>query len=234
VKMLREDDARAALQYSREPQAYDAAMAAMEARVGAIIDGQAPELVWFLEHEALYTAGTKAKPEDLFNPFGLPVHQVGRGGELTYHGPGQRIVYLMLDLNHRGRDVRRFVCAIEAVMINALALLGVSAHTSPDRVGVWVQRPDKGEGYEDKIGAIGIRLRRWVSFHGFALNDTPNLAHFSGIVPCGIRAPQFGVTSLQALGMTHSRDRVDAALKKALHEVFGPLDEAPGKPPQDP
>ena len=224
MKMMREDGAPIDRICSTGPVAYPRALALMEARVAAVIDGRAREAVWFLEHPPLYTGGTTARPEDLFNPHGLPVFQSGRGGEFTYHGPGQRIVYLMLDLNRRGRDVRRLVQAIEAVMTGALAKLGVQAHTDPDRVGVWVARPEKGADHEDKIGAIGIRLRRWISFHGLALNIAPDLSHFGGIVPCGIREPRYGVTSLAELGITNDASLVDAALEHALAAVFGPLE----------
>lgn len=179
----------------------------MEQRVAAIREGTAPECVWLLEHPPLFTAGTSADPTELFNPLGLPVYQAGRGGRYTYHGPGQRIGYLMLDLDRRGKDVRCFVHALEGWMINTLAQLGVDAHRAPGRIGIWVGEASA----EAKIGALGIRVKRWVTLHGFALNVAPNLSHFSGIVPCGIA--DYGVTSLAALGKQFSFERVDAALK---------------------
>jgi lipoyl(octanoyl) transferase len=202
------------------PVGYPDAVAEMEARVSAIAAGTAPELVWLLEHPPLYTAGTSAEDSELIDPR-FPVHRTGRGGRWTYHGPGQRIAYVMLDLNARGRDVRRFVANLETWLIRTLAEFAVRGEVRPDRVGVWVRRPDKGPGVEDKIAAIGIRVRRWVSFHGVAINVEPDLDHFSGIVPCGIA--RHGVTSLSDLGHVVTMPEVDMALKDTFAEVFGPL-----------
>ena len=199
------------------PVAYDAAVAAMEARAAAIAHGEEAEQVWLLEHPALYTAGTSARPEDLVEPDRFPVFQSGRGGQYTYHGPGQRVAYLMYDLRERGRDVRCFVSGVEQVLIDALATFGVEAGRRDGRVGVWVDRAD---GTEAKIGAIGVRIRRWVSFHGLSLNVDPDLSHFDGIVPCGIR--EHGVTSLRELGVKADMDAVDAALRASVETVFGP------------
>ncbi len=203
---------------------YEAAVAAMEARVEAIIRGEARELVWLLEHPPLYTAGTSAKPEDLIAPGGLPVFQTGRGGQYTYHGPGQRVVYLMLDLSRRRKDVRSFVTAIENLVIEALGRLGVAGHAREGRTGIWVPRPGKGPLAEDKIAAIGLRVRRWVSFHGLSINVAPDLAHYEGIVACGIRDQ--GMTSLAALGVESGLADVDAALRATFSRHFGPMDEA--------
>jgi lipoyl(octanoyl) transferase len=208
-------------QHSDALVAYPEALAAMEARAQAIAAGHAPERLWLLEHPPLYTAGTSAKASDLLTPNAFPVYDAGRGGQFTYHGPGQRVVYVQLDVGKRGRDVRGFVSALEAWMIAALAEFGVRGETRPDRVGVWVRRPDKGDGVEDKIGAIGVRLRRWVSLHGLSLNVDPNLAHFGGIVPCGIRT--HGVTSLVDLGVPATLADVDAALRRTLPSLLMPL-----------
>ena len=197
---------------------YPDAVAFMEARAAAIADGKASELVWLLEHEPLYTAGTSAKPDDLLMPDRFPVHQTGRGGEYTYHGPGQRVAYIMLDLTRRGRDVRAFIQDLERWLIGAAAQFGVEAGPREGRVGVWV---DRGQGREDKIAAIGVRLRRWVSFHGIAFNVAPDLAHFGGITPCGISDPRYGVTSLADLGHPATLADFDAALHLAFTEVFG-------------
>jgi len=204
---------------------YAQALAAMEARVAAIRAGEAPELVWLLEHPPLYTAGTSADPADLLDPGRFPVHRAQRGGEYTYHGPGQRVAYAMLDLDRRGRDVRRFVGALEDWVIGALAGFGVRGERRPGRVGVWVVRPDRPPGpdgapAEDKIAAIGVRIRRWVSFHGVAINVEPDLAHFAGIVPCGIRG--HGVTSLVDLGIPATMTDLDCALRGAFDAPFGP------------
>jgi lipoyl(octanoyl) transferase len=197
---------------------YEAAVAAMEARAAAIAAGEAGELVWLLEHPPLYTAGVSAKAGDLLAPDRFPVFRSGRGGQYTYHGPGQRVAYVMLDLRPRGRDVTRFVADLERWLIAALARLGVQAEVRQGRVGVWVS----GDcGREDKIAAIGVRLRKWVSYHGIAFNVAPNLEHFSGITPCGVSAPQFGVTSLAALGLAVSLNEADAALREGFEEVFG-------------
>jgi lipoyl(octanoyl) transferase len=187
---------------------YPEALAFMEERAAAIRAGTAPECIWLLEHPPLFTAGTSADPAELFNPQGFPVFEAGRGGRYTYHGPGQRVGYLLLDLGKRGRDVRAFVCALENWLIAALADLGVSAHRSPGRIGIWV-----GEGAsEAKIGALGIRVRRWVTLHGFSINVAPDLAHFTGIVPCGIA--EFGVTSLRELEIKAGTAELDAALRR--------------------
>jgi lipoyl(octanoyl) transferase len=197
---------------------YEAAVRFMEARVAAIAAGEANELVWLLEHAPLYTAGTSAKPEDLLTPDRFPVHQTGRGGEYTYHGPGQRVAYVMLDLTKRGRDARKFVCNLEQWLIDSAAAYGVVAGRRDGRVGVWV---DRSGGREDKIAAIGVRLRRWVSFHGIAFNLNPDLSHFSGITPCGISDPLFGVTSLHDLGHDVEMGDLDASMHLAFTEIFG-------------
>lgn len=195
---------------------YAETLAAMEARVAAIQQGQAPEAIWLLEHPPLYTAGTSAKPADLVDPGRFPVHPVGRGGQYTYHGPGQRVLYVMLDVGRREKDVRCFVRHLENWVIAALAEFNVKGEIRPGRVGVWVTRPDKprladGTLAEDKIAAIGIKLRRWVSFHGISINVEPDLSHFSGIVPCGIR--DHGVTSLVDLGLPVTMADLDMALR---------------------
>jgi lipoyl(octanoyl) transferase len=200
--------------------AYPDAVAAMEARVAAIAAGEAPECVWLVEHPPLYTAGTSARPEDLLAPR-FPVFETGRGGQYTYHGPGQRVAYIMLDLRRRQPDVRAFVTALEAWIIGTLAAFSLTGFTDPARVGVWVKRSDKGPGHEDKIAAIGIRLRRWVSFHGISLNVEPDLSHFSGIVPCGIGEARYGVTSLVDLGIPITMPEADDALRRAFLPVFG-------------
>ncbi|SET73386.1 lipoyl(octanoyl) transferase LipB [Oceanicella actignis] len=209
---------------SDEPVPYQEALEFMEARAAAIRDRGAPECVWLLEHPPLYTAGTSARPEDLIAPDRFPVHQVRRGGQYTYHGPGQRVAYAMLDLDRRGRDVRRFVWSLEEWLIRTLAAFNVVGERREGRVGVWVRRPDKAPGpdgapAEDKIAAIGVRLRRWVSYHGAALNVDPDLSHFEGIVPCGIRG--HGVTSLWDLGVCVGMAEVDMALRDAFAQVFG-------------
>jgi lipoyl(octanoyl) transferase len=203
---------------------YDEALTRMEARVVAIRAGEADELVWLLEHPPLYTAGTSARAEDLLDPERFPVFQARRGGEYTYHGPGQRVAYAMLDLNRRERDVRRFVWHLEEWVIRTLDAFNVVGERREGRVGVWVVRPDKppaadGRPAEDKIAAIGVRLRRWVSFHGVAINLEPDLSHFEGIVPCGIRG--HGVTSLVDLGLPVTMPELDMALAAAFEEVFG-------------
>src|SRR5271165_876513 len=205
---------------------YGHALAEMEARAEAIATAGAPERVWLLEHPPLYTAGTSAKDGDLLDPR-FPVYRAGRGGQFTYHGPGQRVAYVMLDLKRRRPDVRAYVAALESWLIGALAALGVVGETREDRVGVWVARPDKpraagGAPAEDKIAAIGVRIRRWATFHGAALNVAPDLSHFSGIAPCGIRAAHFGVTSLADLGCAATMADVDAALRTAFEATFGP------------
>jgi len=209
---------------------YAQALAAMDARVAAIAAGEAPELVWLLEHPPLYTAGVSAKPADLLAPDRLPVFASGRGGQYTYHGPGQRVAYVMLDLKRRRRDVRAFVTALETWIIGALEVFNVQGLIRPDRVGVWVERKTPaGDGSgivarEDKIAAIGVKIRRWVSFHGVSLNVEPDLSHFDGIVPCGIR--QHGVTSLVDLGLPVSMDEADEALRSSFRKVFGPVQDA--------
>jgi lipoyl(octanoyl) transferase len=204
---------------------YADAVALMDARVAGIAAGTAPELIWLLEHPPLYTAGTSARATDLVDAR-FPVHKSGRGGQFTYHGPGQRVIYAMLDLNRRNPDLRAFVCALEHWIIAALSIFNVMGERRADRIGVWVSRPEKargknGEVAEDKIAAIGIRVRRWVSFHGIALNVAPDLTHFSGIVPCGISAAQFGVTSLHDLGLAVNMSEVDVALAREFEPVFG-------------
>ena len=199
--------------------AYEAAVAAMEARAAAIAAGEARERVWLLEHPPLYTAGTSARDEDLVEPGRFPVHRTGRGGQYTYHGPGQRVAYVMLDLARREPDLRRYVAALESWIIGALDAFNVRGERREDRVGVWVRRPGKGGGAEDKIAAIGIRVRRWVTYHGISLNVEPDLSHFSGIVPCGVR--QHGVTSLVDLGIPVTMPEVDAVLRGAFEKVFG-------------
>jgi len=210
-----------AWQIADAPVAYDEAVTAMEARVAAIADGRAGELVWLLEHPPLYTAGTSARPQDLLAPR-FPVHQTGRGGQFTYHGPGQRVAYAMLDLRTRGQDLRAYVAALEDWVIDALDHFNVRGERRDDRVGVWVRRPDKGPGAEDKIAAIGIRVRRWVAFHGISLNVDPDLEHFGGIVPCGIADGRYGVTSLVDLGLPVTLADTDLALRAAFESVLGP------------
>ena len=204
---------------AEQPVEYPTAIAAMEARVAAIVAGTAPELVWLVEHPPMYTAGTSAKAADLLANDRFPVFQSGRGGQYTYHGPGQRVAYVMLDLNRRKPDIRLFVTALEAWIIRTLAAFNVRGERRDDRVGIWVPRPEKGLGREDKIAAIGIRIRRWVTFHGIALNVDPELDHFSGIVPCGIR--EQGVTSLADLGILASMAEVDMQLRQSFDGVFG-------------
>jgi lipoyl(octanoyl) transferase len=200
------------------PVEYQTAIAAMEARAVAIRNGTAPEQVWLLEHPALYTAGTSARIEDLLRPDRFPVHRTGRGGQYTYHGPGQRVAYVMLDLQARGGDIRRYVCDLEEWVIRALASFNVKAERRDGRIGLWV---DQGGGHEGKIAAIGVRVRRWVSYHGIAVNLDPDLSHFDGIVPCGIADPKFGVTSLHDLGIPASMAELDSALIAAFEDVFG-------------
>ncbi len=194
--------------------AYDDAVGEMERRVAQIRSGDAPELIWLLEHPPLYTAGSSARAEDLLEPDRFPVHAAGRGGEYTYHGPGQRVAYVMLDLNRRGRDVRLFVRNLEQWMIETLAAFGVAGERREGRVGIWVEQEEQ----ERKIAAIGVRLRHWISFHGVSLNVAPDLTHYGGIVPCGIS--EHGVTSLADLGISASMEQADDALKKAFYKVF--------------
>ncbi|HZZ88863.1 MAG TPA: lipoyl(octanoyl) transferase LipB [Caulobacteraceae bacterium] len=219
---MRPDAAAAGWATSAALVPYPAAEAAMEARAAAIADGQAGELVWLLEHPPLYTAGVSAKPADLLDPGRFPVFRSGRGGQFTYHGPGQRVAYVMLDLSARGRDVRGFVQALQAWIVGALARLDVVGAVRDGRVGVWVER---GGGREDKVAAIGVKLRRWVSFHGISLNVDPELGHFSGIVPCGVTL--HGVTSLAELGKGVRMTEADAALKASFVEIFGRVADAP-------
>jgi lipoyl(octanoyl) transferase len=210
-------DRPAAIEWRTSPSLvpYPEALALMEERVTAIREGRAPELVWLLEHPPLYTAGTSADPKELLEPERFPVYAAGRGGRYTYHGPGQRIAYLMLDLKRRGPDVRRYVERIEELVIRTLGRFGVRGERRAGRIGIWVVLPD---GSEAKIGAIGVRVRRWVSYHGVAINLCPDLGHFQGIVPCGIS--EYGVTSLHALGVTASFAELDAALRASFAEVF--------------
>ena len=200
---------------------YPEAVAFMEARAEAIAEGRAGELVWLLEHPPLYTAGVSARADDLLQPDRLPVFRTGRGGQFTYHGPGQRVAYVMLDLNARGRDVRAFVRALEAWIVGALGEFNVRGEVRPGRVGVWVEHGNPKR--EDKIAAVGVKLRRWISFHGVSLNVEPELEHFAGIVPCGISA--HGVTSLVDLGLPVTMAEADSALRRGFESVFGPVIE---------
>jgi len=219
--LLREDGRPVEWALSSGYVDYPAAEAAMEARVAAIAAGEAEELVWLLEHPPLYTAGVSAKDDDLLAPDRFPVHRTGRGGQFTYHGPGQRVAYVMLDLNRRGKDVRGFVHGLEDWIIGALDRFGVEAGMREGRVGVWVERRGAGWSREDKIAAIGVKVRKWVSFHGISLNVEPDLDHFGGIVPCGIT--EHGVTSLVDLGVLATMDEADDALKSSFQRVFGPV-----------
>ncbi|MDG2522987.1 lipoyl(octanoyl) transferase LipB [Caulobacter segnis] len=209
---------------STRPVPYPEAVAAMEARAAAIADGTAGELIWLLEHPPLYTAGISAKGDDLLSPDRFPVFESGRGGQFTYHGPGQRVAYVMLDLKERERDVRAFVAALEDWVIGALARFNVVGELRDGRVGVWVERKGAGWSREDKIAAVGVKLRKWVSFHGISLNVEPELSHFDGIVPCGQR--QHGVTSLVDLGLPVTMDEADEALKSSFRQVFGAVEDA--------
>jgi len=221
----RTDGEAAGWAVSRAPVGYPEAVAAMEARAAAIAEGRAGELVWLLEHPPLYTAGVSAKPADLIQPDRFPVFESGRGGQFTYHGPGQRVAYVMLDLTKRRRDVRAFVAALEAWVIGALGAFNVTGEIREGRVGVWVERRSPGlPPREDKIAAIGVKLRKWVSFHGVSMNVEPDLGHFSGIVPCGVT--EHGVTSLVDLGLPVTMDEADAALKASFRQVFGAVVDA--------
>jgi len=200
---------------------YEAAVSAMEARAAAIAAEEASELIWLLEHPPLYTAGTSAKDADLRDADRFPVYRTGRGGEFTYHGPGQRVAYAMLDLKARGRDVRAYVQDLERWIIGALDAFGIDGEIRDGRVGVWVDRSRPGAPREDKIAAIGVRIRKWVSFHGIALNVEPDLTHFTGITPCGISDPNLGVTSLVDMGRPVTLPEADAALRAAFEDVFG-------------
>jgi lipoyl(octanoyl) transferase len=199
------------------PVAYESAITGMEERVAAIRAGTAPELVWLLEHPPLYTAGTSARDGDLVEPELFPVHRTGRGGQYTYHGPGQRVGYVMLDLKRHGGDIRAHVCGLEEWIIRTLAAFDIKGERRPGRVGIWVAGRN---GSESKIGAIGVRVRHWVTYHGVALNIVPDLSHYRGIVPCGIR--DYGVTSMAALGVAASREEVDAVLRRSYGEIFVP------------
>jgi lipoyl(octanoyl) transferase len=199
---------------------YEEAVSAMQARAEAIAEGHAPELVWLLEHPPLYTAGTSADGGDVLDAR-FPVFQTGRGGQTTYHGPGQRVAYAMLDLKRRTPDVRRYVATLEEWLIRALAVFNVHGERREDRIGVWVRRPDKGPGFEHKIAAIGIRVSRWVTLHGVALNVDPDLSHFGGIVPCGVKEQRYGVTSLADLGHIVSLPEVDAVMRREFEGLFG-------------
>jgi len=204
---------------------YEQAVAFMQARAAAIAAGKEPELVWLIEHPPLYTSGTSAKPEELIEAR-FPVFQSGRGGQMTYHGPGQRVAYVMLDLKRRGPDVRRFVATLEEWIIRTLAVFNVRGERREDRIGVWLRRPEKGAGFEDKIAAIGIRVTQWVTLHGMALNVEPDLTHFSGIVPCGVSEQRYGVTSLADLGIHVSMPEVDMVLRREFEALFGATDHS--------
>src|SRR6476646_868981 len=206
---------------SDTPVPYPAAVTEMESRVADIAAHRAPELVWRLEHPPLYTTGTSGKAADLLEAR-FPVFETGRGGQLTYHGPGQRVAYVMLDLKSRRPDVRAYVAGLEAWIIRTLAAFNIRGERREDRVGVWINRPDKGPGHEDKIAAIGVRLRRWVSFQGISINVEPYPSHFAAIIPCGVAGPRYGVTCLADLGHPVSMADVDIAVRQAFFEVFGP------------
>ena len=212
-----------AFRLSDAPEPYEQAVAEMEARVAAIHAGDAPELLWFLEHPPLYTAGTSAETSDLIDPDRFPVFKTGRGGQYTYHGPGQRVAYVLFDLRRHKQDVRSYVQSLENWLIAALAHFDVTGECRADRIGIWVKRPSGVMGYppagEDKIGALGVRVRKWIAFHGIALNVAPDLSHYTGIVPCGVA--QHGVTSLQALGKDVDMTAVDTALKQEFEKTFG-------------
>jgi lipoyl(octanoyl) transferase len=205
---------------SDPPVPYQEAVAVMQARAAAIATGREGELVWLLEHPPLYSAGTSAQAADLRDTR-FPVFESGRGGQLTYHGPGQRVAYVMLNLRRRGPDVRRYVATLEEWIIRTLAAFNVRGERREERIGVWVRRPDKGDGYEDKIAAIGIRVSHWVTLHGIALNVEPDLTHFSGIVPCGVSEKRYGVTSLADLAIPISMSEVDMALRSEFETLFG-------------
>ncbi len=205
------------------PVPYETALVMMDERVAAIAAGTASEAVWLLEHPPLYTSGTSARPEDLLNPR-FPVYPAGRGGQYTYHGPGQRVAYVLLDLTQRGRDIRCLVQGLEQWVIDTLEAHNVAAGRRDGRVGVWVRRPEKGENREDKIAAIGVRVRKWVTFHGISLNVAPDLSHYDGIVPCGITDQ--GVTSFEDLGVLISMPEVDSTLRRRFEAIFGPTERA--------
>jgi lipoyl(octanoyl) transferase len=216
-------DAAVEWRISDAPVPYPDAVAEMDSRVADIAAGNAPELVWLLEHPPLYTSGTSGRDSDLLEAR-FPIFQTGRGGQITYHGPGQRVAYVMLDLKRRRPDVRAYVASLEEWIIRTLAAFNVRGERREDRVGVWVKRPDKGPGFEDKIAAIGVRLKRWVSFHGIAINVEPDLSHFSAIVPCGVVDPRYGVTSLVNLGLPVTLPDVDVALRQSFIDVFGAVE----------
>ena len=226
-KLLRPDRVPAEWVVSDELVPYPFALEAMRTRAAAIAAGEAGERIWLLEHPPLYTAGTSASSDDLLSPDRFPVYDAGRGGQYTYHGPGQRVVYVMLDLRQRGRDVRCLVRGLEGLIIDTLGAFNIRGERREGRVGVWVRRPDKGPAREDKIAAIGVRVSRWVSFHGIAINVMPELDHFGGIVPCGISDQ--GVTSIEDLGQLVSMAEVDTALRRAFEKRFGPT---AGMPPE--
>lgn len=200
---------------------YPDALVQMNERVAAIIAGNAPELVWLLEHPPLFTSGTGTRADDLTGTGRFPLYETGRGGRLTYHGPGQRVAYAMLDLRTRGQDLRRYVAGLEEWLIRTLAQFGVTGERREDRVGVWVRRPEKGAGRDDKIAAIGVRVKKWVTLHGISLNVAPDLAHYQGILACGVADPRQGVTSLREVGVDASMADVDDALRKSFDKVFG-------------
>ena len=210
---------------SDRPVAYEDSLAAMTARAAAIARGEAPELVWLLEHPPLYTAGTSSPPHEPIAAR-FPVHRTGRGGQFTYHGPGQRVGYVMLNLKNRAPDIRRFVATLEEWLIDALAAFDVRGERRDDRIGVWVRRPEKGQNFEDKIAAIGVRVQSWVTLHGVALNVEPDLSHFAGIVPCGVSEARYGVTSLADLGRAASMAEVDGVLRAAFEPLFGATADA--------
>lgn len=220
-KLVRPDGRPANWFISNQQIAYPEALETMRARARAIADGEAAEAVWLVEHPPLYTAGTSARAEDLLAPDRFPVFEAGRGGQFTYHGPGQRVAYVMLDLRERGRDVRCLVSGLENWVIDTLAAFNIKGEKRDGRIGVWVKRPDKGPLVEDKIAAIGVRVSRWVSFHGISLNVSPDLGHYSGIVPCGIT--QHGVTSFEDLGQLVSMPEVDSVLQGQFQRHFGPV-----------
>ena len=213
---------------SDAPVAYADAVTFMDARAAAIASGREPELVWLVEHPPLYTAGTSADRKDILDAR-FPVYESGRGGQMTYHGPGQRVAYVMLDLKRRGPDVRKFVATLEEWIIRTLGAFNVRGERREDRIGVWVRRPEKSEGFEDKIAAIGIRVKQWVTLHGLAINVDPDLANFAGIVPCGVNEQRYGVTSLVDLGLPVTMADVDTALKREFVPLFGETIQAVGR-----
>jgi lipoyl(octanoyl) transferase len=223
TKLQREDRQPVEWRIFDAPLDYERALVMMDDRVAAIAAGTAPEAVWLLEHPPLYTAGTSARPEDLLDPR-FPVYAAGRGGQYTYHGPGQRVAYVMLDLTRRGRDIRCLVQGLEQWVIDTLAAHNITAGRREGRVGVWVRRPDRGPDREDKIAAIGVRVRKWITFHGIALNIAPDLSHYDGIVPCGISDQ--GITSFEDLGVLLSMSEVDSVLRRRFEGLFGPTERA--------